>query len=239
MQCSNPDLPDTGMVCCDGAVYGGPERCTCWVNVYDTDQEPPTRDPIAPGTRPSMCADCAYRPGSPERTGVEHVTGTAQALDDLVTTGHPFFCHQGLRRIVGLRHPPSGMTIGYRHTASDYSGAPIGPDHVPYQADGRPADYCAGWAARRAHAEKTTPRAEHPVFVCGYEPHPFTPPNPAAPDLGECLVCSLRADEPEHATAGPETTNAPVEVATVLTTVQLESPALPFPPIPDTGDKTL
>jgi hypothetical protein len=92
-----------------------------------------------------MCGDCAYRPGSPERRGVETYTGDAAFLDELVATGTPFYCHQGIRRVVSWSHPV-GVTVPGHPGAY----APPIQGAVPYKADGTPAHICAGWLLRRA-----------------------------------------------------------------------------------------
>lgn len=133
-----PDAGDGG--CCMGAVMRGPAGCTCWVPVYDREQEPPRPGPVE--IRPTPCADCAFRVDSPERTG----TGGAQTqgdLDEIVANGERFFCHDGMRLALGYAHP-SGMSITPEE--GDYSPAIEGG--IVFRADGRPALLCAGWAAR-------------------------------------------------------------------------------------------
>jgi hypothetical protein len=137
------DLPDAGNgTCCYGAAIYGPDRCTCWEPVYDEDQAPIiTR---LPKVRKGACEDCAFRTGSPERRGDASVAGSEAELYRLVSTGQPFFCHQGMRRPVAWRHPAGveipGDPANYR---------PSIVNGVPYKADGAPADVCAGWATRR------------------------------------------------------------------------------------------
>lgn len=147
-----PDLPDVGVGgCCWGEIVGGPGRCTCWTPRYDLEQTAP--DPevarwlaagVQPNTRQRMCADCAYRPGSPERTGDETYAGDAETLEQLAAGGDRFWCHQGIRRPVEWSHP-AGVTIPGQPAAY----APPVVAGVPYRADGTPAELCAGWAARR------------------------------------------------------------------------------------------
>jgi hypothetical protein len=132
--------PVEAYLCCDAVAYYGPERCTCWVAVYDVEQATPIPmtgpDDIAP--QPRMCGDCAYRPSSPERS-----EGFSEAhLLTLPTTGQPFWCHQGSRRPVAYRHPTLGDIPADQ---SDYRPPVI--DGVPYRTDGRPEQLCAGWAA--------------------------------------------------------------------------------------------
>lgn len=106
-----------------------------------------------------MCADCAYRPGSPEKSGDPTVTGSADALEDFAATGARFWCHQGMRRTIALRHL-SGAEAPRGAAAYD---PPI-VDGIPYRADGSPGQLCAGWAARRraltAHAHSEDRRAD-------------------------------------------------------------------------------
>jgi hypothetical protein len=136
------DLPDAGEgACCIGAAVLGPDRCTCWEPVYDLDQQPP-RTELRDDVRDSMCADCAYRPDSPERTGDPQAAGDWESLQVLAAGGNPFWCHAGMRRPVAFRHP-SGVEIG----GSDLDYAPPIVNGVPYRADGTPGDVCAGWEA--------------------------------------------------------------------------------------------
>jgi hypothetical protein len=148
---TRPELPDTGGGCCDGEAFIGPQGCTCWVEVYDLNQADP--DPAAvrllatgvqPSAQPTRCGDCAYRPGSPERTGAAGYLGDADFLDELAARGDQFWCHQGMRRVVELRHP-SGVTVP-GHPAAYRPPIIAG---IPYRADGQPGLLCAGWVARR------------------------------------------------------------------------------------------
>lgn len=140
------ELPEVeGGCCCYGAAVYGAQRCTCWEPIYDRVQQPLA--PAEPRVRATACADCAYRPDSPERAGAKGYAGDAETLDELVDAGQPFYCHQGIRRPVRLRHP-AGLEIDGHPAAYD---APM-RDRVPYRADGTPADVCAGWAARAAKA---------------------------------------------------------------------------------------
>lgn len=137
------ELPDAGDgACCWGAVIHGAHGCTCWVPVYEQEQQPPRPGPAE--QRKRLCAQCAYRPGSPERRGEKGYAGDAESLEDLALTGSPFACHEGMRRPVAYRHP-SGVTVP-AHPAA-YDPPVIGG--VAYKADGSPADLCAGWHARR------------------------------------------------------------------------------------------
>lgn len=136
-------MPDPAFgVCCDGSAIKGPQYCTCWTPQFDLDQADPKQG--EPGTRDAMCPDCAFKPGSPERSGDERYSGDAEFLERIILTGEPFFCHQGVRRAVKLVHP-SGAEIEV--PPGDYRPPII--DGVPRKADGSPGDLCAGWAARR------------------------------------------------------------------------------------------
>lgn len=140
------ELPEVeGGCCCYGAAVYGAQRCTCWEPVHDLDQAEPV--PAAPATRATACTDCAYRPDSPERNGAKGYAGDAETLEEIVEAGKPFYCHQGIRRAVRLRHP-AGLEVD-NHAAA-YQPPIV--DGVPYRADGTPADVCAGWAARAAKA---------------------------------------------------------------------------------------
>lgn len=83
-----PDLPDAGQgTCCIGAAVMGPEHCTCWVPVYDADQQEITPGLPLPPVPVQMCATCAYKPSSPERRGDDGYAGDQGLLDDLVMSG--------------------------------------------------------------------------------------------------------------------------------------------------------
>ena len=138
-----PDLPDAGEgACCWGAIIHGKDRCTCWVAVYDLEQQPLKPGPM--GLRVRMCDSCAYRANSPEKRGEEGYQGDAEFLDGLILTGEFFACHQGIRKPVRWVHPSGAEIPGH---PAGYN--PPLRDGVPYKADGTPADLCAGWAARR------------------------------------------------------------------------------------------
>lgn len=141
------DLPDaSGGTCCYGAAIYGPQRCTCWQPVHDVDQTPIRPGVPMPPIPVRMCHDCAYRRRSPERTGAVGYAADADVLDDLVAGRMPFFCHQGMRRVLTLRHP-TGFEVPAHPGAYD---PPI-VNGVPYRADGSPALLCAGWLLRAAH----------------------------------------------------------------------------------------
>lgn len=142
------ELPDAGRgTCCMGAAVYGPQRCTCWVPVHDLEQQPIKPGWPMPPVPLKMCGDCAYRPRSPERQGEAGYAGDEDLLEDLVTSGKPFYCHAGIRRIATLRHP-SGAEVPGHPGAYD---PPI-LANVPYKADGTPANLCAGWLLRAAKA---------------------------------------------------------------------------------------
>lgn len=140
-----PDLPDAGEgACCYGAAVYGKDRCTCWAAVYDLDQQKITPGMPLPRVPVRMCQDCAFRPGSPERQRAEGYAGDPEFLDELVTTGDLFACHQGIRRPVKWVHPSGAEVPG--HPAAY---APPIVKGIPYKADGSPADICSGWLLRR------------------------------------------------------------------------------------------
>lgn len=136
----HPELESDG--CCIGAAMGGLGRCTCWVPVFDAEQAPALVD-VDREYQPSMCADCAYRPDSPERASEYE----EEVLLDLPADGSVFHCHQGIRRPTRYRHPDGHEVLA---DSSDYQPLtdPRMPG-VPYRADGRPALICAGWTAHK------------------------------------------------------------------------------------------
>lgn len=141
-----PDVGNGENPCCYGSALDGPGGCTCWQPVFDVEQAEPRTD-LPSGAQESKCADCAYRPGSPERSGDPHVTADAEQLRALAETGARFWCHQGMRRPTLWRHP-SGATVP--GLGADYRPPIV--EGVPYKADGTPGDLCAGWMALRLHA---------------------------------------------------------------------------------------
>lgn len=124
--------------CCLPAAEEGAEYCTCWEPIYDARQRQP-KTSVTSRTRRKACHDCAYRQGSPERERGEDL----DALDS-------FYCHQGIRRPAAYRHPDGRVRPVIDYLASPDYRPPI-VDGVPYRADGRPADRCAGWAAIAAN----------------------------------------------------------------------------------------
>lgn len=144
-----PPVGDGG--CCYGEAMNGPAGCTCWTPVYDLDQQPPDElaqrlleNGVTPVTRRLMCEDCAYRPGSPEKTGAPDHAGDAEFLEGIAMAGERFWCHQGIRRPARWVHPAGAV-----HEGGPAAYSPPIVDAVPYRADGSPAELCAGWDARR------------------------------------------------------------------------------------------
>lgn len=128
--------PDDFRGCCEGDAIYGPERCTCWTPVYAVEQQPPRPDYVQAQT--SMCGDCAFRPGSPERDG----SLVEEALYESVRGGTPFWCHSGMRRPLKWMHPDGSEVEG---SPDDWAPPIVGS--MPYQADGSPALLCAGAVA--------------------------------------------------------------------------------------------
>jgi hypothetical protein len=146
-----PDVGNAELPCCMGSALDGPAGCSCWRPVYDLDQAEITPNP--PGLRATACPDCAYRGGSPERQGADHVVGDTDALAAIVDLNRPFFCHQGMRRPTMFRHP-SGATFRPPDPGLGAAYRPPSRDGVPYRADGTPADICAGWATARLRIDR-------------------------------------------------------------------------------------
>ena len=143
---NDDNLPDVGngdVPCCMGSAVYGPGRCTCWVTEYDQPQAPQVEGPMR--VRDRMCADCAFRPGSPERSGDQRYAHSDEdGLEDALRG--EFACHQGMHRRVRLVHP-SGAVL----ELGEMCYAPPNPNR-PARADGTPAELCAGWAAARRTA---------------------------------------------------------------------------------------
>lgn len=150
------ELPDpVNGACCTGSAVMGPQYCTCWEQVYDLEQQDIIPGGPAPA-RKTLCGDCAYRPGSPERAGDQRYNGDGEFLARIAQTGETFWCHQGLRRAVKLRHPSGAeMVIETDHYDPPKAGG------VPFKADGTPGDICAGWSAHRARYLKRAAAASH------------------------------------------------------------------------------
>jgi hypothetical protein len=132
--------------CCMGSAVKGAQYCTCWEPVFDLVQQPLQAGAL--GLRRSLWADCAYKPGSPERSGDPCFQGDEDFLDGLALAGTSFFCHQGVRRTVKLVHPSGAVVdLAAAGLTGDYRPPIVGG--VPYKADGSAVELCAGWAARR------------------------------------------------------------------------------------------
>jgi hypothetical protein len=134
--------------CCYGAVARGPEHCTCWQPVYDAEQAPVVAQPVV--VRSERCVDCACRHESPERRAdrgedAPEMQTSWDGVQRLVRDGQPFYCHQGMRRVVAEVHPD-----GRRREVGAHAYRPPIAHGKPRKADGTPADICAGWAALRA-----------------------------------------------------------------------------------------
>lgn len=153
-----PLIEDLDVPCCEGYVHGGPERCYCWTPILDPPPAPPVEG--LADTMPDRCGDCAYRPDSPERRGVETASADWSKLVELAATGTPFWCHDGLPKVVGWTHPRlPDLVVPVPPDVDDYQ--PTIRDGIPHRADGRPGSRCAGWEAeRRRHTrlqETTNP----------------------------------------------------------------------------------
>lgn len=140
--------------CCPGRVADGPAACTCWKPVWDLEQA--DVDPVVvdilngtadPPVRDGMCADCAYRPNSPEKTGAGTHAGDAAELERLASVGERFYCHDGFRQPVAWRHPAGNRIPADPDHTGDYRPTFIA--NIPIRANGEPGLLCAGWAARR------------------------------------------------------------------------------------------
>lgn len=141
----------TGNTCCYGAAFTDGEKCTCWT----AELEPTPSTDVQEGPMPvntARCGDCAYRRDSPERQmrGGDQMPFMADGI---------FLCHIGMPRAVAFTHscgerretPPGTRYDDYR---------PIERDGRAWQADGRPAVVCAGWAADHRAYLAAQPRTE-------------------------------------------------------------------------------
>jgi hypothetical protein len=133
-------LEDLMGLCCMGVANGGPDYCTCWEPEHDLVQSLQLDADSPLVVAPKCCHDCAYRNGSPERSGDE-----ADWLLELPSEQAIFFCHQGIRRVLRYRHP-AGIILPTG--PGDYD-PPRGEGRV-FRADGSPAEICAGFAAYRS-----------------------------------------------------------------------------------------
>jgi hypothetical protein len=141
---ANPDEKTWPGGCCVGNDVYGPERCTCWVPVFDLEQSTELQEIASPldcDERDKLCGDCAFRPDSPERSDNDGFT--EDTLFDMTRSGgrQMFFCHQGVRRAIRYEHP-DGRVI--EAGPGDYQPVYTGP--VPHRADGRAGEVCAGYA---------------------------------------------------------------------------------------------
>jgi hypothetical protein len=154
-------FPDVAEYCCYGRTVNGPTACTCWRPVYDHEQQPVDQTKLAelaaggpPITRARMCADCAYRPNSPEKSGDPTYAGDAETLEALAVKAERFWCHEGMRIPTKWIHPSGAEAPGHAGSYKPPTDTALG---VPFRADGTPAELCAGWdARRRALAASTT-----------------------------------------------------------------------------------
>lgn len=144
-----PDFEDDEVTtgCCYGSVVYGPDRCTCWEPIYDTEQADADLS-TEPTTRAKRCHDCAFRPDSPERATEDG----REELEDIVgNLDRTFWCHQGMRKVIGYRHPDGRE----KPADPDYdSYEPLKHDAIAYNADGSAGARCAGWASARANLLK-------------------------------------------------------------------------------------
>jgi len=130
--------------CCMGSAVYGPSRCTCWAVEYDRPQQSATG--MSGAEIDKCCNDCAYRAGSPERSGSPAYDHSVEIEGDLprMPTGSLFFCHKGMRKAVSAVHEPSGLRVvldrGDSYDATNHDGVPI-------LANGDFAPLCAGFAA--------------------------------------------------------------------------------------------
>jgi hypothetical protein len=130
--------------CCFESAEDGPTACSCWEPVYDLEQQATIAVSVEHiQTRPEMCADCAFRPDSPERQGDDRYN---HAGDDEIRSLDHFWCHQGMRKPVAYRHP-YGITLTADHDAYDPPIRTIDGVGVPFKASGAPGDRCGGFDA--------------------------------------------------------------------------------------------
>ena len=139
--------------CCYDAASRGPGGCSCWIPEYSTRRRKPLGGTVVERDKP--CADCAYSHGSAEQQSAfdsENLSHIAASGDGV------FFCHQGIAYVVRWRHP-LGMVVEAELDAAGavntyeprYATAALNGNltSVPAKANGKPADICAGYAARR------------------------------------------------------------------------------------------
>ena len=156
-----PDVGNGDLPCCMGVAVYGPGRCTCWRPIYDQEQQTARPGPMPKRTK--CCGDCAFRMGSPERSGDARMAHSdPDDLQEVVTGRSVFACHVGMRRVVAWQHP-SGARIDA--TSGDYD--PLIIDGIAYQADGSPAFACAGQRAMRVAAQRAGGAALTEQLVLG------------------------------------------------------------------------
>ena len=150
------EFPDAtnGVPCCYGYAFDGPTGCTCWKAIYDLAQQPMQQGPMQQRSR--MCGDCAFRAGSPERSGDQRYAHSGeQELALMVDDARAVFaCHTGVRRVVAYEHP-TGARV---EIEIDAYHAPQARGHA-VKADGSPAELCAGLARARRTIERQTDAA--------------------------------------------------------------------------------
>ena len=154
LQAGSPLVVFAPVDCCAGRIADGPAGCTCWQPIYDREQIEPTDETVArvvcgeqqPEVRKRMCADCAYRPGSPEKQGAETAAVDASDLERLAREDR-FWCHDEMRSPVAWQHPSGPRIPADPERTGDYQPPIV--CGVPYRANGQPGLLCAGWAARR------------------------------------------------------------------------------------------
>lgn len=142
-----PDLSSDADPCCAGRAIDGPRGCQCWIEVFSPPAQaeprpglPPVPDPLRP------CSTCAYNRDSPEKRSEPGYQAGPDDLERLAATGIPFYCHAGMRYLIGYVHPPSGRS--WSPPLGDFRPPTVAG--VPYRADGSPGFVCAGWLLRRA-----------------------------------------------------------------------------------------
>ena len=169
-----PDLSSDKDPCCGGRALDGPRGCECWAEVFSPLEQAPVLEGLPQIPVPCvMCSDCAYKADSPEKRGEPGYSGTPEDLERLAATGERFFCHRGIRYLIGYVHAPcerpgcaarqAGVVAGH------CAGATFSPQKgdyrpplrggVPYQADGTPAYLCGGWMLRAAVLIRQSKRA--------------------------------------------------------------------------------
>lgn len=126
--------PEAENSCCMGAAFTDGERCTCWVAISYPEQEERQEGPM--NICRKMCHDCAYRNDSPERADA------GGAVPDY-GRDRPFVCHQGTPITTVWVHPMTGVTRKPERDSYVIAQA----DGRTWLADGRPGEFCAGWAA--------------------------------------------------------------------------------------------